>query len=484
MDNLPAVTTVSAGGGAVGSSKVVTKSVTTTQLTSQSDISGGRASGGGSGGSSRSVLTSSSSSHHSGLKKRGGSGGTGAVAVSSGGFSTASGAGEGFKAAGRGSSSMSQNFASAGKDGKREAGLGAVTVSTVTKSSYSSGGAGEAKRGPLSPSAYSLQSKERKSASTTAAMMLDVFDESSSRDSSPEYNRKEYGTYKPLNSHLSISSYPQKFAFSLAGSSSAASSLPTRGRAQSRESEIRARLQSASPPARWTELDDVKRLLRGNRSTSTSPPQSPNNTLPIPKKASVETRTLSDSSPDQYNGMWSGDAGVGGYGYNTNPNNFSTTAPLYQSGVQNNLTLGSPSVNTGLPASGSAPVYGVQNNLGGTSQPVYFPPGSGPQIVYGVQKNVSGSSSSAARPSSSANHEALGKDSNFVLIEKENAPIKKETERLVMDKDTGKQFMTAAPSTHSASYSEDSLKREKQKLVSSSGEDGVVAKRKTLHELL
>uniref|UniRef100_A0A3P9HU52 Uncharacterized protein n=1 Tax=Oryzias latipes TaxID=8090 RepID=A0A3P9HU52_ORYLA len=424
MDNLPAVRTVSSGGGAVGSSK--------------GDISGGRASGGGSGGSSRSVLTSSSSSHHSGLKKRGGSGGTGAVAVSSGGFSTASGAVEGFKAAGGGSSSMSQSFASAGKDGKREAGLGAVTVSTVTKSSYSSGGAGEAKRGPLSPSAYSLQSKERKSASTRAATMLDVFDESSSRDSSPEYNRKEYG------------------------SSSAASSLPTRGRAQSRESEIRARLQSASPPARWTELDDVKRLLRGNRSTSTSPPQSPNNTLPIPKKASVETRTLSDSSPDQYNGMWSGDAGVGGLGYNTNPNNFSTTAPLYQ----------------------SAPVYGVQNNLGGTSQPVFFPPGSSPQIVYGVQKNVSGSSSSAARPRSSANHEALGKDSNYVLIEKENAPIKKETERLVMDKDTGKQFMTAAPSTHSASYSEDSLKREKQKLVSSSGEDGVVAKSKTLHELL
>lgn len=47
-----------------------------------------------------------------------------------------------------------------------------------------------------------------------------------------------------------------------------------------------------------TELDDVKRLLRGNRSTSASasPPQSPNNTLPIPKKASVETRAASDSA--------------------------------------------------------------------------------------------------------------------------------------------------------------------------------------------
>lgn len=93
------------------------------------------------------------------------------------------------------------------------------------------------------------------------------------------------------------------------------------------ESEIRTRLQSASPPARCefhlfhhkndlkndiissefhvfydlcgpsgTELDDVKRLLRGNRSTSTSPTQSPNNTLPIPKKASVETRTGPEST--------------------------------------------------------------------------------------------------------------------------------------------------------------------------------------------
>ena len=49
------------------------------------------------------------------------------------------------------------------------------------------------------------------------------------------------------------------------------------------------------------------------------------------------------------------------------------------------------------------------------------------------------------RPSSPTYDEASGKDFKFVLIEKENAPIKKETERLVMTKDTGKQFMSAAP---------------------------------------
>lgn len=50
------------------------------------------------------------------------------------------------------------------------------------------------------------------------------------------------------------------------------------------------------------------------------------------------------------------------------------------------------------------------------------------------------------RPSSPTIEEASGKDFKFVLIEKENAPVKKETERLVMTKDTGKQFMSAAPS--------------------------------------
>lgn len=44
-----------------------------------------------------------------------------------------------------------------------------------------------------------------------------------------------------------------------------------------------------------TELDDVKRLLKGSRSGSISPPRSPTSTLPIPKKASVDTRHESQS---------------------------------------------------------------------------------------------------------------------------------------------------------------------------------------------
>lgn len=43
--------------------------------------------------------------------------------------------------------------------------------------------------------------------------------------------------------------------------------------------------------------------------------------------------------------------------------------------------------------------------------------------------------------------ETSGKDLKFVLIEKENAPTKKETERLVTTKDTGKMFMSAAPAS-------------------------------------
>lgn len=43
-----------------------------------------------------------------------------------------------------------------------------------------------------------------------------------------------------------------------------------------------------------TELEDVKRLLRGTPSTSST--QSHTNTLPIPTKASVETRSMSESS--------------------------------------------------------------------------------------------------------------------------------------------------------------------------------------------
>uniref|UniRef100_A0A4W5MY20 Uncharacterized protein n=1 Tax=Hucho hucho TaxID=62062 RepID=A0A4W5MY20_9TELE len=64
------------------------------------------------------------------------------------------------------------------------------------------------------------------------------------------------------------------------------------------ESEIRARLQSASPSAgRWTELEDVKRLVKGGRSNSVSPTRSStSSTLPVPRKATVETKIVTQAS--------------------------------------------------------------------------------------------------------------------------------------------------------------------------------------------
>lgn len=58
----------------------------------------------------------------------------------------------------------------------------------------------------------------------------------------------------------------------------------------------------------------------------------------------------------------------------------------------------------------------------------------------------------AVRPGSPTNDEASGKDFKFVMVEKENAPVKKETERLIMTKDTGKQFMSAAPAATSGNF--------------------------------
>ncbi|KAK5900000.1 hypothetical protein CesoFtcFv8_009418 [Champsocephalus esox] len=440
-----------------------------------SSSSNATSSGGyGSGGTSSSGLTTSASSNATssggyGTSKAAGgisvttlgascavSSGVGSSATSGGsGAATKGAAGAvGFRATGKGSSGMSSGFVSGGRDGKRDGGLGAVTVSTVTKNSYSSGGSGEAKRGSSSAVTYSPVPKEKKGTTTMAAAVSDVFYESSSTNSSPEYKRKEYGT------------------------SSLASSSATRGRTQSRESEIRARLQSASPPASWTELDDVKRLLRGNHSTSTSPTRSPNNTLPIPKKASVETRTMSDSAAtEHYGSIWSG-GGSSGYGYNTNPNNLSATSTLYSSGVQNNLTLSSPSMNGGFSAGSTVPMYGLQNNLGTTSPMAFSATGANTHTVYGVQKNVSGPviGTTTVRPSSPINDESPGKDFKFVLIEKENAPVKKETERLVMTKDTGKQFMSTAHATTSAFFSGDSLQRDKQKLSSSTMGEGTDTK--------
>lgn len=149
---------------------------------------GGRVATGESEATSSSRLIESSRSH------RGGSGagqdtervrltavGTSSSSSSAGGLvasgpTAASGkAGASKKARGGGPSSMS--YSSGGREGKKEGGLGAVTVSTASKTSYSSGGSREGKKGSLSSGiAYSPPPKERKSATTMAAALTDVFD--------------------------------------------------------------------------------------------------------------------------------------------------------------------------------------------------------------------------------------------------------------------------------------------------------------------
>ncbi|KAL8187389.1 UNVERIFIED_CONTAM: hypothetical protein K2H54_047821, partial [Gekko kuhli] len=127
-------------------------------------------------------------------------------------------------------------------------------------------------------------------------------------------------------------------------------SSATRGRSQTRESEIRVRLQSASPSTRWTELDDVKRLLRGSRSASASPTRSSSSTLPIPKKAVVETKMVTESSQS-----------VSGT-YDTTilnaalpPYMWSSTLPAGSSlgGYHNNMAQSSSLINTAAHSTGS-----------------------------------------------------------------------------------------------------------------------------------
>ncbi|XP_056623114.1 putative lysozyme-like protein [Triplophysa dalaica] len=149
---------------------------------------------------------------------------------------------------------MSRSGGGVGSSALMSGGGGSSSM-TVTKFGASSP-TGTRKASGLSMG-YSTVPTDRKASLT---LQMGGYEGSSSGNSSPEYTKKQYAA------------------------------VATRGRTQTRESEIRARLQSASPSTRWTELDDVKRLLKGSRSGSISPPRSPTNTLPIPKKASVETR--------------------------------------------------------------------------------------------------------------------------------------------------------------------------------------------------
>ncbi|XP_023272154.1 loricrin-like, partial [Seriola lalandi dorsalis] len=119
-------------------------------------------------------------------------------------------------------------------------GGGSYFVSSVSKvRSSSSGGA---RRGQTAGSSGGLSPafRERKNISSRSG----GYDGSSSANSSPEFTRKDYGNY---------------------------CSSTTRGRSESRESEIRARLQSASPTAcrcktTWIHLLSVMQFLRKQQS--------------------------------------------------------------------------------------------------------------------------------------------------------------------------------------------------------------------------
>lgn len=144
--------------------------------------SGGRAASGGSGGTSSSVLITSSSSMSSGSGTSKGAGGISITTVgsssvsSSGGESSATSGGSAAGFVASEGSSMFSILASGAGEGRREGGLGGVSVSTVTKTSYSSGGSADAKRGGSSTAAYSPVPLERKSMTTVTTAHSEVFD--------------------------------------------------------------------------------------------------------------------------------------------------------------------------------------------------------------------------------------------------------------------------------------------------------------------
>uniref|UniRef100_A0A4W4H057 Uncharacterized protein n=1 Tax=Electrophorus electricus TaxID=8005 RepID=A0A4W4H057_ELEEL len=209
--------------------------------------------------------------------------------------------------------------------------------------------------------------------------------------------------------------------------------------------EIRARLQSASPSTRWTELDDVKKLLKGSRSSSSSPPRSPTNTLPIPKKASVDTH-LESHSGDTY----------------IHPSNARSSTPKRSKKQWTIHFTSKVLLFCGL----AILVYGMQNNLatsGGAALIAHgLSAGTGErESQQSLHSEVMGQGASVPSSPGPAD-DVFAKDYKFMLLEKENTPAKKESERLVMSKNSGKQFTSTTSANGLSSFSEDSLKREKK----------------------
>uniref|UniRef100_A0A8C0U689 Collagen type XVII alpha 1 chain n=1 Tax=Cyanistes caeruleus TaxID=156563 RepID=A0A8C0U689_CYACU len=218
-------------------------------------------------------------------------------------------------------------------------------------------------------------------------------------------------------------------------------------------SEIRVRLQSASPSGRWTELDDVKRLLKGSRSTSCSPTRSPSSTLPIPKKAVVETKMVTESSQS-----------VSGT-YDTTILNTALPSYMWSSTLPAGSSLGgyhnsSSLINAMSHSTGS--VFGVPNNLAPSNHTLNLWT-QWPTLISSLPSftNIPGGT-----VLSSQGDDVLRKDCKFLLLEKEKAPAK-EMELLVMSKDTGKVFNAS----NTGLNGEDTLKKEKQGFSSSYATD-------------
>uniref|UniRef100_A0A8C9NUK1 Uncharacterized protein n=1 Tax=Serinus canaria TaxID=9135 RepID=A0A8C9NUK1_SERCA len=195
-----------------------------------------------------------------------------------------------------------------------------------------------------------------------------------------------------------------------------------------------------------TELDDVKRLLKGSRSASCSPTRSPSGTLPIPKKAVVETKMVTESSQS-----------VSGT-YDTTILNTALPSYMWSSTLPAGSSLGgyhnsSSLINAMSHSTGS--VFGVPNNLAPSN--------------HTLNAGLS-SSSTGGTVLSSQGDDILRKDCKFLLLEKEKAPAK-EMELLVMTKDTGKVFSASNTGLSGGSFGEDTLKKEKQGFSSSYATD-------------
>uniref|UniRef100_A0A3Q2DUA1 Uncharacterized protein n=1 Tax=Cyprinodon variegatus TaxID=28743 RepID=A0A3Q2DUA1_CYPVA len=334
-----------------------------------------------------------------------------------------------------------EGYGSGGGGGRGEGGSGSTyLVSSVSKvRSSSSGGA---RRAQTAGSSVGLSPgfRERKTISSRSG----GYDGSSSANSSPEF---------PLSFH-GDSSYSW-FVLSQICCLSFLNSICITG------------LLGA-------ELEDVKKLLKG-RSSSVSPTRSSSAsiTLPVPKKASAESKTVSVATQSgQYDTL---DSAFPTFSWSTTTLPSSATAVIagnsgsytYQLGQvsTNNMSGGSPPIS---PA--PAPSLSGQYHPSEMCQMVVLPSAQGSlQVMNKEQTTVQETYDVTELPyqcvatfsaTRSQTDDAYKRDYKYTVSEKGNVPARREGEMLILAKDSGKQFTTS-----SSSLSGDSLKKEK--LISS-----------------